>query len=67
MNDPTLFTTLQRLPTAILRGLPDFIIVGAQKAGTTAFYSYLIQHPTVLPALKKEIHFFDNHFHRTLL
>ena len=67
MNKPYLLTILRRLPTAVLRGVPDFIIIGAQKAGTTALYSYLIQHPTVLPALKKEVHFFDNHFRRTLL
>ena len=51
-----------RLLFAHRRVLPDFIIVGAQKGGTTSLYSYLIQHPHVLPAEKKEVHFFDlNH------
>lgn len=38
---------------------PDFLIIGAQKAGTTSLYNYLIQHPNVLPAGQKEVHFFD--------
>lgn len=38
---------------------PDFLIIGAQKAGTTSCFEYLIQHPGVAPPLKKEIHFFD--------
>lgn len=46
------------------RLLPDFIIIGAQKAGTSSLYHYLGQHPDVAPALDKEIHFFDHHFAR---
>lgn len=38
---------------------PDFLIVGAQKAGTTALYSYLAQHPNILATEKKEHHFFN--------
>lgn len=34
-------------------------IVGAQKAGTTSLYSYLIQHPGFAASDEKEIHFFD--------
>lgn len=41
------------------RLLPEFIIVGAQKAGTTSLHSYLSQHQKILSGLKKEIHFFD--------
>ena len=41
------------------RALPDFIIIGAQKSGTSSLHSYLTQHPQLLPAYKKEIHFFD--------
>jgi len=53
-----------RLATAAMRTLPHFIIVGAQKAGTTSLYWYLLQHPQVLGVAKKEIHFFDTEFHR---
>lgn len=38
---------------------PYFVILGAQKAGSTALYSYLTQHPSVAPALRKETHFLD--------
>ncbi|MEM1189495.1 MAG: sulfotransferase domain-containing protein [Pseudomonadota bacterium] len=41
------------------RDLPSFIIIGAQKAGTTSLFSHLSQHPELLPSIKKEIHFFD--------
>lgn len=41
-----------------LRPFPNFLIIGAQKAGTSSLYKYLIQHPAILPAYQKEIHFF---------
>lgn len=43
-------------------GLPDFLIVGTQKGGTTLLYRLLTQHPFVRPAAKKEVHYFDVHF-----
>lgn len=39
--------------------LPDFLIIGAQKAGTTALADYLAEHPDVVRPKGKEIHFFD--------
>lgn len=39
--------------------MPDFLIIGAQKCGTTSLYVYLTQHPQILPAAQKELHFFD--------
>lgn len=48
------------------RALPDFIIVGAQKSGTTSLYKYLGQHPQVLKAARKEVHFFDENFDRSV-
>jgi sulfotransferase family protein len=45
------------------RVLPDFMIIGAAKAGTTSLYWWLSDHPLVEPATRKEVHFFDyNHF-----
>lgn len=41
---------------------PNFIIIGAQKCGTTSLYQYLIQHPQIVPARQKEVHFFDLNF-----
>lgn len=47
-------------PTAPLRSFPEYLIVGAQRAGTTSLYKYLIQHPGVMPArLTKGVHWFD--------
>jgi ribosomal protein S15P/S13E len=47
---------------SILHAKPDFFIVGAQKCGTTSLYNYLIQHPCVLSANEKEIHFFSDKY-----
>jgi hypothetical protein len=47
-----------------LRVLPDFIIIGAQRSGSTSLYKYLIQHPGVLPGSMKEVHFFDAHYQK---
>jgi Sulfotransferase domain len=44
--------------TWFLRPFPNFLIIGAQKAGTSSLYKYLLQHPAILPAYQKEIHFF---------
>src|SRR5215216_4971009 len=39
--------------------MPNFFIVGAQKAGTTSLYHYLNQHPQVYMSPHKEPHFFE--------
>jgi hypothetical protein len=39
--------------------MPNFFIVGAQKAGTTSLYHYLDQHPQVYMSPTKEPHFFE--------
>ncbi|WAS96742.1 sulfotransferase family protein [Nannocystis punicea] len=41
---------------------PDFAIIGAMKAGTTALYDFLTRHPQVLPRMPKEIRFFNESF-----
>ena len=42
--------------------LPNFIIIGGQKCGTTSLYRLLVQHPQVEGGALKEIHYFDNRF-----
>lgn len=42
---------------------PDFLIIGAQKSGTTALYDYLSLHPQMIPAARKEVHYFDYGYH----
>jgi hypothetical protein len=55
-----------RSVTATMRVLPDFLIVGEAKCGTTSLYDDIVQHPLVLEAAMKEVHFFDLRFHRGL-
>ena len=38
--------------------MPDFLVIGAPKAGTTSLYHYLCQHPEVFMSPNKEPHFF---------
>lgn len=49
-----------RRSTARWRVLPDFIIIGVHKGGTTSLYDYLAGHPQVVPAFEKEVHYFDS-------
>jgi Sulfotransferase domain len=46
------------------RLLPDFVIIGAARAGTTSLYSWLCQHPFVAPASRKEVNYFDYNYYR---
>jgi len=50
--------------TAPLRALPDFLIIGAQKCGTSSLHAQLALHPEVRAPLTKEVHYFDIHYHR---
>ena len=53
--------------TAGARLAPSFLIVGAQRCGTTSLYKTLSQHPAVLPAvLHKGVHYFDTGYHRSM-
>ncbi len=55
---------LRRIASAPWRKLPDFLIIGAQKGGTSSLFYYLSQHPQVLPAAQKEVHYFDMHYRK---
>jgi len=53
--------------TSQLRLLPDFVIVGAQRAGTTSLYKYLTEHPDVgRVRLGKGVHYFDTNAERSM-
>ncbi|MCP5022399.1 MAG: sulfotransferase domain-containing protein [bacterium] len=43
---------------------PDFLGIGAQKAGTTWLHENLSRHPEVFLPKAKELHFFDANYHR---
>jgi len=43
--------------------LPDFLIIGAMKSGTTSLHDYLGKHPEIYTSEPKEIHYFmDENF-----
>lgn len=46
------------------RALPDFVIIGAQKAGSTSLFNYLCQHPQIYGSMPKEIFYFNREFDR---
>jgi len=52
--------------TASHRLDPRYVIIGAQKAGTSSLLQYLLHHPQVSAPLTKETHFFDLHYRRGL-
>lgn len=51
------------------RVLPDFLIIGAKRGGTTSLWNYIATHPDVAPLFPpaqkiKGVHYFDTHHHR---
>jgi len=45
---------------------PGFVIIGAQKSGTTSMYEFICQHPLVLKGRRRETHYFDWRFNHEL-
>lgn len=60
---PYLYTCMNkrkwRCITSYLRALPDFIVIGAQKSGTTSLYDLIIKHSDIAPSIEKELHYFS--------
>lgn len=54
------------LGTVPLRRKPDYLIIGAQKCGTTTLFNMLSLHPQVRNPRNKEMHFFDGRDIQTL-
>jgi hypothetical protein len=48
--------------TTPFRLLPDFLIIGTQRGGTTSLYHYLQAHPSIRLANTKDTHFFDKKY-----
>ena len=48
--------------SAPLHVLPDFVIVGAMKGGSTSLYNFVTQHPDIARAAQKEIGYFANKY-----
>jgi len=51
---------------SIREQLPNFLIIGAMRSGTTSLANYLGSHPEIYVARDKELHFFDYRFDRGL-
>tara|TARA_B110001454_G_C12719648_1_gene434180 strand:+ start:1798 stop:2676 length:879 start_codon:yes stop_codon:yes gene_type:complete len=62
LNKKNLFRSF----TASPRILPDFIIIGEAKCGTTSLYNYMIQHPNIKSALTKEINYFNWNYEKSI-
>lgn len=59
-----MWSFLPRLRRRDDRADPDFLVLGAQKCGTTSLYAWISEHPQVTPAKTKEVHYFDRWFER---
>ena len=46
--------------------LPNFIVFGIEKAGTTSIYNYLKQHPQIYMSPIKETNFFEKDWENAL-
>lgn len=53
-----------RRPTARWRPLPNLLIIGAQRSGTSSLFKYLGAHPSCKPSVRKEIRFFTEFYDR---
>lgn len=55
-----------RRATAFARRLPDFLVIGGARCGTTSLFMYLADHPSFRSPEVKEIGFFDREWARGL-
>lgn len=58
--DSTSTTTSSRGDGEADGRLPTFLVIGAPRAGTTAVYRYLAEHPEIGMSSRKEIRYFGN-------
>jgi hypothetical protein len=45
-----------------LRVLPDLIVIGVVRSGTTSLYHYLSQHPSIIKSAHDELGYFDSNY-----
>jgi len=58
--------SIDRVCNAGSRNHPTYLIIGAQKAGTTSMYDYINQHPWVVRAKRRETHNLDWRYNTSL-
>jgi hypothetical protein len=66
VSTTSLLEKLYRGATHSLRLLPDFLIIGTQRGGTTSLYHYLQELPCIKLANTKDTHFFDKKYDKGL-
>lgn len=50
-----------RRPSARWRALPNLLIIGAQRCGTSSLFKYLSAHPRCRASIRKEVRFFTEY------
>jgi hypothetical protein len=50
------------LSTVDPRSLPNLVVIGGTKSGTTSLHAYLALHPQIFMSREKEVQFFTKHF-----
>ncbi len=53
-----------RTSTGDWRRLPDLLVIGAQRCGTSTLYRHLGRHPDVAPSVRKEVEYFSRRYGR---
>jgi len=53
---------LLRSMVRVERALPDLLIIGAQRCGTSSLYKYLGRHPQVVASTRKETEYFSGRY-----
>ncbi len=51
-----------RRATSVIRVMPDFLITGGQRCGTSSLYYYLTEQHGISSAATKEVHYFDDFY-----
>ncbi|NVK58098.1 MAG: sulfotransferase domain-containing protein [Alteromonadaceae bacterium] len=54
--------TKYRMELGLAGRAPDFLLLGAQKAGTTSLFDVLTRHPLIQGSRTKELAFFDRYY-----
>ena len=57
-----ILTPRYRYARGHLGPLPDFMIIGAGRSGSSSLYQAITSHPAISPAVQKEINFFNDGF-----
>jgi hypothetical protein len=53
-----------RRPTVRWRPLPNLLVIGAQRCGTSSLFKYLGAHPQCSSSIRKEVRFFSEYYEK---